>query len=471
MARQLSTRWPPEAWVPLVSGVYWLWRAPEHGLVGFLFSIVPGCLLLGSGVSMLLMPGDRRIAEFAALGGALGVVFALPALFVEGPLAGLLLIAASAASFLAAGAHSVRVEPPVPGVPELEPSVALAAQVALDEALLGTMQITLPLPSGGENRRVAEEVAEALELYESRGWLEKPADYHRTPSPLDSPHLRRRRVRNVEYEHLSFQSDYQPHAEEPGGTRWLSYAPNRVAHAWVVRHQGPPRPWLVCIHGFQMGAPIIDLAAFPPEYFHTRLGLNLLLPVLPLHGPRKIGRRSGDGYITGDVLDTIHAEAQAMWDIRRLLGWLRGAQAAPAVGVVGLSLGGYNASLLASLDADLACAIAGIPLTDFTRAIFRHGPALHLQDAALRGVEEGAVRRLSSVISPLDLAPRVPRERRYIFGATADRLVPPDQVRDLWEHWERPEIAWYPGGHLTFRAHASVRRLVRRALGESGLAG
>ena len=159
-----------------------------------------------------------------------------------------------------------------------------------------------------------------------------------------------------------------------------------------------------------------------------------------------------------------------MWDIRRLLSWLRSEQAAPAVGVVGLSLGGYNAALLASLADDLACVVAGIPLTDFTRAIFRHGPALHLEDALRHGVEEGDMRRISSVISPLDIPPRVPHEHRHIFGATGDRLVPPDQVRDLWEHWERPAMVWYPGGHLTFRAHAAVRRMMRTALRESGLA-
>ena len=95
-------RWPREAWFPLLAGVVWLWRAPEHGLPGFLFSIVPGCLLLGSGVSMLLMPGDRRISQFAALGGALGVVFALPAFVVVGPGAALLLVAVSVAGHRAA---------------------------------------------------------------------------------------------------------------------------------------------------------------------------------------------------------------------------------------------------------------------------------------------------------------------------------------------------------------------------------
>jgi len=30
-----------------------LWNAPDHAFVGFLFSVVPGCLLLGGGISML----------------------------------------------------------------------------------------------------------------------------------------------------------------------------------------------------------------------------------------------------------------------------------------------------------------------------------------------------------------------------------------------------------------------------------
>ena len=53
--------------------------------------------------------------------------------------------------------------------------------------------------------------------------------------------------------------------------------------------------------------------------------------------------------------------------------------------------------------------------------------------------------------------------------AVADRLVPPDQVRDLWLHWQRPELVWYQGGHLSFRLHAPVRHLVKGALEKAGL--
>lgn len=461
-------RRPPQALIPVATGLVWLWCAYSFGIVGFLFSVVPGCLLLSSGVAFLLWPGDIRISEYAAAGAVLGVPIALPIFVVGEPAVALLLIALSIASFVVAGDIAVRNEPRFEGVPEPEPSLALSAQVATDEALLGSMQFTVPLPAGRDWRQIAPEVAEAREFFDAAGWLEKPVDYHREPPPLQDPRLREARTRGIAFEHLSFESAYAPHPDEPGRERWLGYEANRIAHAWVLRHPGPPRPWLMCIHGYQMGWPLVDFAVYAPEYFHRRLGLNLVLPVLPLHGRRKVGRRSGDGFISGPILDTVHAEAQSMWDLRRLLGWVR-AQGAPSVGVLGLSLGGYQTALLSALDDGLACAIAGIPVTDFTRILWRHGPPLELQRGALVGLNRAIVDDVYRVVSPLTLAPKIPKNRRYLFGGVADRLVLPDHVRDLWEHWERPRIAWYQGAHVTFRLHPHVHRLVSDALRESGL--
>jgi hypothetical protein len=208
-----------------------------------------------------------------------------------------------------------------------------------------------------------------------------------------------------------------------------------------------------------MGAPVIDLGAFDPRVFHEKFGLNLVLPVLPLHGPRKFGRRSGDGFLGGDLLDSIHAEAQAMWDSRRLLSWVRAQTDAP-VGAYGLSLGGYTASLLASLDDDLACVIAGIPATDFARTFFRHGGPLQERAVAHIGLTVDQMSEVLRVVSPLVAEPKVPFAHRAIFAGIVDRLVPPEHVRDLWRHWGEPRIAWYPGSHLTFGMHPDVKRLI-----------
>jgi dienelactone hydrolase len=308
------------------------------------------------------------------------------------------------------------------------------------------------------------ELEAARELFGERGFFEKPESYHATPPALESPSLRKARTRGLAFEHLTFESAYEPHPDEPGAARWLGYAPCRTAHAWVLRHPGATqRPWLVCIHGYQMGSAGIDLLAFRAAQLHHRLGVNLLLPVLPLHGPRKIHRVSGTGFLGAVLMDTVHAVAQGMWDIRRLLSWVR-AQGATRVGAYGLSLGGYHTALLACLDEDLACAIPGIPATDLPSLVWRHGPELHVRMVEDLGVLVHDAIEVAQVISPLVLQPRVPKEHRAIFGGIRDQMVPPEQVHALWEHWDRPRVVWYPGGHLTFRAHAPVEQLVRDTL-------
>jgi hypothetical protein len=463
------TRGLPEAWIPAIAGLAWFWCAPSFGTLGSLLSLIPGCLLLASGVSILLYPGDLRIPQFTALGGLVGVPLALPTFFVAGLGTGLVLTILSLMSFVAAGAIAVRHEPHTDDVPEPAPSIRLARQVAIDEAILANMALRIRTVTFDDHERVRGEVHHARELFRDRGWLEDPAAYHRQPPPLSNPVMRPARSGKLDYERMEFDSGYEPDADEPGRDRWLSLAPNRTAHAWVLRHRGEPRPWLVCIHGYQMGYPFIDLPAFHAARFHHKFGLNLALPILPLHGPRKIGWQSGDGFVSGDFLNTVHAEAQAMWDMRRLLSWIRAHDGSP-IGVHGLSLGGYNAALLASLE-ELACVIAGIPVTDFTRLTWRHGEPLRIRYAERNGLVHDEVSEVLSVVSPLALKPRVAKERRYIFAGIADRVVPPDHPRDLWRHWDEPRIVWYQGAHVTFRMHPAVDRMLVDALHESALMG
>jgi hypothetical protein len=459
-------RWPREAWIPLVTGIAWNTVGVGADLPWGLLALVPGTFLLSSGAGMLLHPGDRRITHFAALGAVLAVLLTPFALAIVGAIA-LPLALASAVSFLAAGYHALRLDAHPAEVPEPAVTARLAAEVGLDEAMLGTMVFTQLFPTVEDHRRIEREVAIAREQFADAGWLDKPAAYHVAPVDPCSGDTVRRRTRGIDFEHLSFESGYEPRSGEPGRERWLDYRANRTAHAWVVR-EDPGAPWLVCLHGYRMGQPLIDLSAFHPRWLHRHHGLNLLVPVLPLHGPRSIGRRSGDGFLGGDLLDTIHAEAQAMWDLRRMLAWVRCDSDAP-IGVYGLSLGGYTTALLASLDEQLACAIAGIPAVDFARTFYRHGGPWQERAAMHAGLSEAKMAEVLRVISPLALEPKVPHAHRAIFGGVADRLVPPDQVRDLWRHWDKPRIAWFQGAHLSLNMHSEVRALtdatLRGALG------
>ena len=66
------------------------------------------------------------------------------------------------------------------------------------------------------------------------------------------------------------------------------------------------------------------------------------------------------------------------------------------------------------------------------------------------------------------MQPAIPRERRFLYAGLADRVIHPTrQVMRLYEHWDRPEVHWYQGGHvLFFRAGAAaVRAQGPRAVG------
>lgn len=366
------------------------------------------------------------------------------------------------------------VSPPQKGyhedVPRSRMSAGLAAKIAIDELFFTAEMVSSSIVKPSERSRLRGEIQQALRLFEANGWLEQPEGYHRAPPRLDDPELRSAASRGLRFTHLSFESGYEPHPGEPGASRWLEREPNRTAHAWVMQHPGSPRPWIVCIHGYRMGTPLVDLVGFRAMWLHHNLGLNVILPVLPLHGPRTVGARSGDGFLTGDYVDTMHVQAQAMWDLRRILSWVR-SQGAPGIAVYGLSLGGYTTAMLASLDGDLDCVIAGIPATDFVRLATSHLPGPVRLLAEFIGLDWEALRQMMRVVSPLALQPKVPWERRYIFAGARDRLVPPEHVVDLWHHWDRPRLLWYHGGHVSFRWERPVKKLVKDALRECGLIG
>ena len=283
-------RFPLLAGVPLLAGTGWVWAGAQAGPLPFLVLLPVGAGLLGTGLALLLWAGDRRITQTMALAGLLGMV-AFPGLAAGFGLGGALWLSLLAAgSALVAGSSAVSQSEAIEGVPAPEAGLALAAKVALDEMVLGVEQLSIGLPSGNAAHRVADEIHGALDLYRGKGWLDDPAAYHLDPPPLGEVHLENARSGSIEYEHLSFESGYEPWDGEPGRERWLGLGPPRTAHAYLLRSGEPDRPWLVCTNGYRMGLPAIDLRAF--GHYHKILGLNVLIPVLPLHGPRRIGRRS-----------------------------------------------------------------------------------------------------------------------------------------------------------------------------------
>jgi hypothetical protein len=451
-----SQWWAFSSFIPLLTGALWLWLAARGGLPAVLVGAVPGALLLGTGLSGLLWAVESRTFQFMTLASALGVVLSLPAILLMGPVAALVLGLGSAASFLAAGYLALGQHRCPASVPAPDTGPNLAARAAVNELMLcGLILTSWPLAVGTVAVRVQREATEAYPLFEEKGWFTDPTTYHTAPPPLENPDIEKKEHRGREVESLSFESLYEPHEDEPGRERWLSYRRNPTVHAYILRHRDERRPWLICVHGIRMGTLNKSMIRFQPEYLHEELGLNLIMPVLPMHGPRDTGGLiSGERTLSGDVMDTLHTGAQAMWDLRRLVSWLRESEEAPAIGALGHSLGGYAVSLLASLEEDLDCVVAGNPAVDPSHLFWSNALAVATHSLSAEGIREETLKALLRPVSPLVLEPVVPHERRAIFAGVVDRVVPPVQAHRLWRHWDQPRIGWYQGGHQRFiRAH------------------
>ena len=235
-----------EGWLLVAIGLGWIAFAGDGGVLRALFAGSVGTLGAAMGVAALLIPGDRRIPAYAALAFGVGLFVSVASLLGIGVGSALVLAASAALGVLAAGRLSLSWGVPTPGVPEEEDTLSVAAKVAGDEALLGTFHLRMRAPTGGELQRIVDETFELRARHADHGFLEKPVAYHRVPLPLEAPRIESRSLFGIDYEHLRFESEWEPAPDEPGRDRWLRGTANRTAHAYVVRGD-PSRPWLIAL--------------------------------------------------------------------------------------------------------------------------------------------------------------------------------------------------------------------------------
>lgn len=467
MSTMLPRQWDARGALAMAAGVYWL--IAEDASAWVVWAWLPGVLLTGAGFARLTMPYDPRPVALLALGGALGVLL-LPLAWIVGGLGvAFYTTLASLGICLLAGSIGWDFDRAraVPEEPEAERSTAMNAKIFLDELMLGVFLVAARFPSGDAAREAGEQMlalAEGLRGPQGDAWRE--ALLAAPPQPEEA-YVERARLFGRDYELLRFDSAYQPPLDMPGAQTWLSLPNNDQCHVRIFRHKGAPRPWLLCIHGFRMGLAAIDLSLFSPQWLHEQLGFNLIQPVLPLHGPRRVAGLTGTRYLDGNLVDTLHAQAQALSDLRQTLAWLRANEPEARIGVFGVSLGGYNAALLANHDAGLDFVLAGIPLVDVAAVVKRFLPLDHQAYLAAIGFDEPAMQSLLAPISPFSRAPQLATERLHIFAAAGDAIVHGAHPLRLSAHWGVP-VQWYQGSHLSVRGERLTRQALRDAAQSAG---
>jgi hypothetical protein len=343
------------------------------------------------------------------------------------------------------------------GPPPLSGNPLALATLAVDEVAISAAYLLSRRHAERVSQEALSAAREAVERLRAAGVVDDPVLAHPAPEPPTEVRLTRRRRAGVDFEHLSFVSCYAPPCALPGADEWAAGEPNRSTHAYLLRHGDRPRPWVVVLHGHRMGEPR-DLRLLGSRRLQHDLGVDVAHLVLPMHGPR--GRGGGHAFPGVDPVANLFGVAQAVWDARSLLAWLR-ERGDVRLGVYGVSLGGHVAGLLAGLDPDLACVVTGVPTCDIATMLAdtmraRWGEAA----VAASHVLDPASRQLSRIVSPLAFPPLPARDDLYIYAAVGDRLVTPQQALALWHHWDRPEILWLQGGHIVNNQGASRRFVV-----------
>lgn len=250
--------------------------------------------------------------------------------------------------------------------------------------------------------------------------------------------------------------------------RWNRYRANGTMDArWIhadAKRPDAPRPVCILLHGYLGGVHGFEERLWPLGWFRKR-GIDVLLATLPFHGPRREPNAVGaPPFPAGDPRFTIEGFRQAMIDLRTLVRWAR-QRGAPAVGAMGMSLGGYSTALLSTIE-PLDFAVPFIPLAaieDFARDAGR------LTGTRTQQAEQyDLLVRIYGPVSPLRRPSQVAPEGRLIVAAAHDRITPLSHARRLAEHLDAP-MEIFGGAHLLQVGRQRGFRRFARLMHELGL--
>jgi len=309
-------------------------------------------------------------------------------------------------------------------------------------------------------RRIAE-------IYAAAEPLEELDHFFGAPKACDPELARvgRRRAGSAEVDVFDarWRSRVTTYCEDPElSSRYAEMTENHSAAARLFLGQGKGRPAVILVHGYRAGQFLVEERVWPTSWLLER-GLDVALFVLPFHAVRA-DPRVGPRFPNSDPRFTNEAFRQAIHDLRALHGFLR-ERGAPAVGAMGMSLGGYTTSLFATVDA-LDFAALMIPLASFADVALASN---RLVGTGEEQREQHALLELAHrVVSPFARASKVDKDAMIVVAGAGDRITPLSHAEKLATHFGS-EMFTFAGGHLLQFGRADGFRAIGRMLRRRGL--
>jgi pimeloyl-ACP methyl ester carboxylesterase len=246
--------------------------------------------------------------------------------------------------------------------------------------------------------------------------------------------------------------------------KYLGVENNRTAYARWFRHQQGPRPCAVLLHGYMAGTLSVERWLWPVRRLFKG-GMDVLISVLPFHGPRRDARRGmmPPAFPSNDPRFTVEGFRQMVFDQTALFDFLLDGRAS-SVGVMGMSLGGYGAALLSTIERRLGFAVLYVALGQLEDFALRFGRMVG--DETQQAEQAEALRRAQWPINPLARPPLVPPERVRVIAGEFDRVTGIAHAEKLARHFG-VSVEMFAGGHLLqfsrVKAFASAFQMLQQA--------
>lgn len=272
-------------------------------------------------------------------------------------------------------------------------------------------------------------------------------------------------VRRTDWAHLvdwRFPSE-PPLFFEQVAERRARYSDNKRGHARFIGAGPAPgkRPVVLLVHGYLGGDVRVEERVWPLKWL-LRIGLDVVLATLPFHGVRRRGRAMPP-FPAADPRFTIEGFRQAMTDLRVLVRHCRAAGSV-AVGAMGMSLGGYNSALLATVE-PLDFVVPFIPLASIPD--FATEGNRFVGTATQRREQFEWLEHVYRVVSPLARPPRVPQSGRLVVAGRTDRITPISHAERIATHFDAP-LSIFEGGHLLQVGRETAFRDFAKMMGGHG---
>jgi dienelactone hydrolase len=215
---------------------------------------------------------------------------------------------------------------------------------------------------------------------------------------------------------------------------------------------------LILLHGWLLDRPQLIVYRHWARRVAAQ-GIDVWMPRLPHHMERcEAGEVSGQRCLSPDLRTSLDAVRQAVAETRLLQRALR-RRGAPAVGVWGMSLGGWVAALTTTLDAEWDAVALWAPVAAPAEVLFESG----LVDLLRTAFVEGGLSREDfdgaemASMTPELCRGRIPRERVLLVAGAYDQVVSPCSIARIARRWSI-DVRWVPHGHISLMAsHAPVK--------------